>query len=138
MKNKIIAASMIMLFAPLLSMGQSKIGKKPMMGSDRDPHGCIPSAGYTWSAIKKDCIKTFEQDIRLEELNPKKDYTSQVAVILSDDKKKAEVFLPGKRGGTILNYNAKTKTWGNGMVVLSHNDRYEIKQGKTVTFAEKK
>lgn len=138
MKKRILAATMLVLFAPLLAIGQTNTKKKQMPGSDRDAHGCIPSAGYTWSAIKKECIQTFNQDLKLEELNPKRSYTSEVAVIFSNDKKKAEVYMPERKGGLILNYNAKTKTWSNGNVVLSHKDRYEIRQGKTVTFAEKK
>ena len=36
------------------------------LGSDRDAHGCIPSAGYTWSEAQKDCIRLFEKGIRVE------------------------------------------------------------------------
>ena len=28
----------------------------PMVGGDRDEHGCIGSAGYTWSALRGECI----------------------------------------------------------------------------------
>jgi hypothetical protein len=30
-------------------------------GGDRDSHGCIPSAGYTWCESKKECIRIWEQ-----------------------------------------------------------------------------
>ena len=32
----------------------------PMVGGDRDEHGCIGSAGYTWSALRGECIQVFE------------------------------------------------------------------------------
>jgi polar amino acid transport system substrate-binding protein len=32
----------------------------PMPGSDRDAHGCIPSAGYTWCADLNKCIRPWE------------------------------------------------------------------------------
>jgi hypothetical protein len=32
-----------------------------MPGSDRDSHGCIPSAGYTWCEAKQKCIRTWEE-----------------------------------------------------------------------------
>lgn len=32
-----------------------------MMGNDRDPHGFIGSAGYTWSLVKNKCIRIFEE-----------------------------------------------------------------------------
>lgn len=35
----------------------------PVLGGDKDAHGCIGSAGYTYSQVKKDCVRTFEQKI---------------------------------------------------------------------------
>lgn len=32
----------------------------PMPGSDRDAHGCIPSAGYAWCAQTKQCERPWE------------------------------------------------------------------------------
>ena len=36
-----------------------------IVGNDRDADGCIGSAGYTWSQIKKDCIRLFEEKVQL-------------------------------------------------------------------------
>ena len=33
-----------------------------MPGSDRDEHGCIGSAGYTWCEAKEKCIRIWEED----------------------------------------------------------------------------
>merc|ERR1711865_1125458 len=30
------------------------------VGCDRDEYGCIPSAGYSWCELKKECIKPWE------------------------------------------------------------------------------
>ncbi len=30
------------------------------VGSDRDPHGCIPSAGYSWCSSTKQCERPWE------------------------------------------------------------------------------
>ena len=35
------------------------------VGGDRDEHGCIPSAGYVWSAVQGKCIRTFESGVKL-------------------------------------------------------------------------
>lgn len=32
------------------------------LGGDRDEHGCIGSAGYSWCEAKKKCIRIFEED----------------------------------------------------------------------------
>jgi len=34
---------------------------KPMVGNDRDEHGCIGSAGYVWCESKRKCIRLFEE-----------------------------------------------------------------------------
>jgi len=75
----------------------------PKVGSDRDKHGCIGSAGYVYSAIKNDCIRVFEQNIRLTEVSPKGSFTSMTSIIFSKDSLKVEVFLPNYNGGQILN-----------------------------------
>lgn len=69
------------------------------VGSDKDAHGCIPSAGYIWSEAQKDCIRLFEKGIRIEST----DNTHQTAfIVFSPDSAQAEVFLPGQKGGELL------------------------------------
>ena len=34
----------------------------PMPGSDRDVHGCIPSAGYSWCEEKQKCLRVWEEN----------------------------------------------------------------------------
>eukprot|EP00755_Sulcionema_specki_P016418 Sspe_Gene.61976::Locus_34548_Transcript_1_1_Confidence_1.000_Length_525::g.61976::m.61976 len=36
----------------------------PLVGSDRDPHGCIPSAGYRWCEPLKACIRPWETECK--------------------------------------------------------------------------
>ena len=33
-----------------------------LVGSDRDEHGCIGSAGYSWCQAKEKCLRIFEED----------------------------------------------------------------------------
>ena len=33
-----------------------------LVGADRDIHGCIPSAGYSWCEVKQKCLRTWEED----------------------------------------------------------------------------
>lgn len=35
--------------------------KEQMVGNDKDEHGCIGSAGYTWSEEKQKCIRPWEE-----------------------------------------------------------------------------
>ena len=55
MKNHLI----ISLFAvALLLFG---CAQQASLGSDRDPHGCIPSAGYAWCEGKQKCLRAWEE-----------------------------------------------------------------------------
>jgi len=35
--------------------------KQKPLGGDKDRHGCIGSAGYTWCEAKKKCIRPWEE-----------------------------------------------------------------------------
>ena len=58
------------------------------VGSDKDKHGCIHSAGYIWSEINKTCLRSFELKNQLFNA----DRTFIAAVNVSNDGKNAEVF----------------------------------------------
>lgn len=34
----------------------------PLLGGDRDVHGCIPSAGYSWCEAKQKCLRPWEEN----------------------------------------------------------------------------
>ena len=47
------------------------INTGPSVGGDRDEHGCIPSAGYTWCEEKQKCLRVWEEECpSLEKDNP--------------------------------------------------------------------
>jgi len=66
MKLKKIFFLILLLFAFLL-VGSNLLDNKPtnrkeeMDGGDRDEHGCIGSAGYTWCEPKKKCLRKWEE-----------------------------------------------------------------------------
>jgi len=35
--------------------------KEPVVGGDKDSHGCIGSAGYTWCQVKQKCLRVWEE-----------------------------------------------------------------------------
>jgi hypothetical protein len=35
--------------------------EEQLLGGDRDEHGCIPSAGYSWCEAKQKCIRPWEE-----------------------------------------------------------------------------
>lgn len=89
--------------------------KAPVLGGDRDVHGCIGSAGYTYSQIRNNCVRVFDQKIKLKEVGSDKSYTTMTAVIFSKDMRRAEVFIPeGAAKSIILEREGKSKIWKSG------------------------
>lgn len=66
---------------------------RPLLGGDRDKHGCIRSAGYTWSEARQDCIRLFEVGVRLR-ISDNPASTTSAFVVFSIDSLQAEVFPP--------------------------------------------
>ncbi len=75
-----------------------------IVGGDKDEHGCIGSAGYTWSEIKNECIRIWELGIRLEMLENKE---QSAYVVFNKDKSKVEVYFSNKKGSLILPLNGE-------------------------------
>ncbi|MDR6458683.1 hypothetical protein J2786_001776 [Chryseobacterium vietnamense] len=113
----------------------------PVLGGDRDVHGCIGSAGYTYSQLRNNCIQTFNQKIKLKEVNSDKSYTSMTAVIFNKSMTKAEVFIPdGAAKSIILNKEGKGKIWKSGSyikdsyVLSPYKKSYQIKKNDEVIY----
>ena len=44
--------------------------KTPLLGGDRDAHGCIGSAGYSWCEAKQKCLRVWEEKCEENTKNP--------------------------------------------------------------------
>ena len=115
------------------------ISDSPMVGSDRDEHGCIGSAGYQWSQIKNECIRIFEAGIRLDAAGEGVDKTTSAFVIFSDDQKMAELFLPAEKAARILDRKGTegAYVWESGSLQLSSSNGYLLKDGEKVLYQSK-
>ena len=60
------------------------------MGDDRDGHGCIASAGYTWSEVQKDCIRLWEKGVRMDAVD---DAERSLFLVFSPDSAQVELFF---------------------------------------------
>ena len=111
------------LFIVLVYLIFSCHASKPIMpGSDRDSHRCIPSAGYQWSEIKKECIRSFELPLQLYNV----DSTFIAGILFSENKKYAEVF--SKEGHFVLEQKNDSMYLGkSGVMLKSDNGRFYLK-----------
>lgn len=64
-----------------------------VVGNDRDSSGCISSAGYTWSAVRQDCIRVWEEGIRLMAANSSGSAQLSAFLVFGQDRKKVEIFM---------------------------------------------
>lgn len=101
------------------------------LGGDRDEHGCIGSAGYSWCEAKKKCIRIFEEDcnsweaIRTSLANKYKKKPEEVFFDITKENTKYAVGMvsfgqKGVEGGLVLAVKINDK-WaviydGNGSI----------------------
>jgi hypothetical protein len=129
----------ILFVLVIISVSASAQKKENKVGADKDKHGCIGAAGYVYSAIKNDCIRVFEQNIQLREVDSKGKSKSIAAIIFSDDKSKAEVFLEGYTAGQILinKSSNSVQSWSNNELLLLAKNGFQLYKGKTLLFSLK-
>jgi hypothetical protein len=46
---------------PDCNPGAKEVSLGNLVGNDKDEHGCIGSAGYTWCELKNKCLRTWEE-----------------------------------------------------------------------------
>jgi len=69
-KRNLIIITIIALFGLIFScyLIISPLIKNPILvGNDKDEHGCIPSAGYSWCEAKQKCLRSWEENCSSDE-----------------------------------------------------------------------
>lgn len=101
-----ISTALVTLLSSLLlcACAHSSFGK--LLGSDRDEHGCIGSAGYTWSYALHDCVRLWEVGMRFD-AGPQ-----QLFLIYSPDSTFAEIF-PSEGKSVLCKRVKKIDLWKN-------------------------
>ena len=105
--------------------------KPPMVGNDRDTHGCIASAGYTYSVVRNACIRVWEAGTALVPVVPMGDPVLNAYAVQGENGTQVEVFLPGVEQGVLLSRdeNVDLPMWqGQG---------WKLAQGGEVLYASK-
>jgi hypothetical protein len=103
-----------------------------IVGNDADTHGCKASAGYTWSILKKECVRIFEAGTKLNHAEDGKTYTTVAYVIFDGDK--AELFLDTQKEAIILERKSEGEPWIKGDLKLIPWKGYVLKKGNTIIY----
>ncbi|WP_255463004.1 hypothetical protein [Flavobacterium sp. LPB0248] len=106
--------------------------KEVAVGGDSDSHGCKASAGYTWSTLKKECIRVFENSTRLNHAEDGKTYSTVSYVIF--DGNKAELFLDTQKESIILERKSEGDSWVNGDWQLIPWKGYVLKKSGKILY----
>lgn len=87
-----------------------------MTGNDKDRHGCVASAGYTWCSVQKRCIRLWEEGIKLSAVgaghSAGADFNTYL--VFAADSLKAELFDVKRRTPVILERKARESFWFSG------------------------
>lgn len=82
---------------------------KKVVGGDVDTHGCKPSASYTWSSLKKECVRLFEVGTKLAHAEDGKTYSTVSYVIFEGNQ--AELFLDTQKEPILLERKSEGDSW---------------------------
>lgn len=95
--------SILLLALSAISLSSCRSHSNELIGGQKDKHGCLIAAGYTWSQLRKDCIRVFTEGIRLNNVKDENATTSAFIVFDPNNKdENAELFLPNSKKGSIL------------------------------------
>ncbi|MFN5416258.1 MAG: hypothetical protein ACK5B9_04315 [Flavobacteriia bacterium] len=98
----------------------------PIVGNDTDEYGCKASAGFSWSQLKNSCVRIWETGSSFISINTNE--TSAAYVILSDDLKRAEVYVPTQKKSILLE---KAINSDKTIIFENKTENIEIIQTKT-------
>ncbi len=81
------------------------VDEQVLVGGEKDESGCATDAGYTWSYLLQDCIRSYEKGYRLNSVDTT---TSKRAFLLfNKDSTKVEVFANEFKKSILLNKKGK-------------------------------
>ncbi|AUZ73889.1 MULTISPECIES: hypothetical protein [Aeromonas] len=121
------------LMAASLLLAACSTPEQHLVGGDRDSHGCIGSAGYQWSALTKQCVRLFEQAVRLQSLEAGE--TGSAFVLFNADQSQAELTLPSGEQHLLTRQGAEGNwSWQGSGYTLFPWKGYVLKVGEQTLF----
>ncbi len=91
-----------------------KVGDTTQIGGARDTYGCLTSAGYTFSALKNDCIRVFEVATRFDPIQTDQSAVMSAFVIFDEPSNRAELFVVDEKKPVMLVRKAEGEPYVSG------------------------
>ncbi|MBP5617251.1 MAG: hypothetical protein J6X06_05650 [Elusimicrobiaceae bacterium] len=142
MKKTIILIAVLVLLGVLVVVYVPFTPSQPRVGGDKDPHGCIASAGYTYSAVRQGCIRVWEQGVALTPVVQNAEPVLAAYVVQNENGTRAEVFRPGLNEGMVMTRNEQLPlpTWtapGGWTLTYEPDPGWKLAQGGQLLYASK-
>lgn len=101
--------------------------KNVVLGHDKDDNGCVTSAGYKWSVLRKECIRVFEEGYRLNSADSLRteDIAYSAFVVFDDSEKQAELYLPDREESVLLDKDSEG-IYKNSQWTLNTKSNYQL------------
>ena len=117
------------------SDANKKIEDSTIVDVDKDKNGCLASAGYVWSKVNKECVKSYTGI----QLNPfdnveNEDESLSAYVLFGENGNEAEVFLPNDQS-LILKRESEGKPWIKDDYQLIPWKGYVFKKADKILFS---
>jgi hypothetical protein len=114
-----------------------KADKNVVLGTVKDSHGCVTSAGYRWSQLRKECLRPLEEGYRLNTIDQLEgEGTSKsVFVVFEDDGNRAELFFPDTTESIIIKKESKDGVYANDHWSLELDKKYSLKKDGVLLYA---
>ena len=62
MKERLFLLAVLLVVTLTGCITSEEVRTPPIVGGDRDEHGCIGSAGYSWNEEKQECTRPWEDE----------------------------------------------------------------------------
>lgn len=114
-----------------------KTDNNVVLGTVKDEHGCVSTAGYKWSQLTRECIRPFEIGYRLnsiEKVEGDSAVKSAFVVFEEEGGDKAELFLPDDAKSIILKKEKSNGPYTNGQWTLRLEGGYTLKKSGQLLF----
>lgn len=140
MKKIVLLIAALILLGVLVVVYIPFTPSSPRVGADKDAHGCIGSAGYTYSTVRNDCIRLWKEGTALTPVIPEGTPVLVAYVVRSANWKEAEVFLPGQEKSIVLTLQGTpgTTTWvgpqGNWTLTYDKTQGWKLAADGTVLY----
>jgi len=110
---------------------------KVVLGTDKDENGCVTSAGYKWSLLRRECVRPFEEGYRLNAIEQLEGESidKSAFVIFEDGGERAELYLPDAKNSVMLEEDDKKGNYSGSGWKLHQKDGYKLQKGSQILYA---